>query len=137
MRVYWRYSCDHGHHWHFFREEDSHEAPEDAKCVEGHEAVTLSKCAPTPEVQITVRPAAYVGDSVTGRLQLEGRYLIVLSDLRGIIELVSIETFGWDEAVKYSRQFVGKTMEEVILRVKKMEATKKRRLFSRAGDRVD
>lgn len=98
MKAIWEYRCDFGHSWSVFRDEDAGELPEDAVCPFGHEAVTLHKSQLLNMVQVSLRPAARVVDSVTGRTGHEYEYFLVITDLHKGIERMSAKAFTWEAA---------------------------------------
>lgn len=107
-RVYRHYRCDHGHDWEVERDAAEPERAEDGQCAFGHEAMTRTDQMPADEVQVLIRPAARIVDSVTGQLGLEGRYWVVLLG-SGDKELCrSSKHYTWDEAVQLGRMLKGK-----------------------------
>jgi hypothetical protein len=98
VKAYWHYKCDHGHAWTVFRDAEADEDPADAVCPSGHEAVTLSKCPLLDVVQVSIRPAAQVIDSVTGRFGHEYEYYLVITDLHESAERMSAHRYTWSRA---------------------------------------
>ncbi len=107
MKVYWRYTCDFGHEWVLYRDEDVAESESDSYCPEGHPAVTLIKERPVDEVQITFRPAARIVDPVKFQVIMKGRYSLVLTDINEMQQLVSKQSFRWHEVVQLAAMFRG------------------------------
>ncbi|GAB6188173.1 hypothetical protein [Thermopirellula anaerolimosa] len=98
MKAYWFYTCELGHRWTLFREEDAAEAPSDAICPQGHEAVTLQKQRLLDMVQVAIRPAARVVDQRTGRIDHEYEYYLVVTDLHNNVERMSRKPLSWSDA---------------------------------------
>lgn len=113
-KEYRRYRCDHGHEWIIFKDESELELPENRLCPEGHEVVTLQREKVLGHVQITFRPAGRIIDSVKGQSIMEGRYYVVIDDLLSSKELVTDNTFTWDEACKFARKFDQKSIDWVL-----------------------
>jgi hypothetical protein len=111
MEVLRRYRCDHGHEWRVVVHEGDPEFPEHTRCPEGHEAVTCVEERPADEVQILIRPAARIVDSVTGQLADDGKYRFILLDRDGGTVEQSSNLYTWEEAVALGRLFRGKTVE--------------------------
>ena len=97
MKAYWLYTCDFGHVWTFFRDEDSTVNPHDQVCQFGHEAVTLSKQRLLDMVQVAIRPAAQIVDRVTQQIGNEYEYYLVVTDLHNNVERMSRRTYWWDQ----------------------------------------
>src|SRR5688572_14247627 len=93
MRVTWRYSCDFGHDWSFFRDEAAEERPEDATCPHGHPAVTLAKNRPADLFRVLLRPTAVV-DEVTQKVFGDGLYRIVLVNRDDVEERTSQQAYA-------------------------------------------
>lgn len=108
MRVYRVYHCDFGHQWTVTSQQGEPEKVEDTCCSEGHEAVTCNEELPADEVQILLRPAARIVDSVTGQVWLSARYFVVLLDRADQEICVSMEHYSWDESIKLAELFKGK-----------------------------
>ena len=98
MKAYWFYSCDFGHDWTFFRDEDTVINPHDEMCPFGHEAVTLSKQPMLDMVQVAIRPAARIVDKVKGQTAHEYEYYLVVTDLHNNIERMSRQPLTWHDA---------------------------------------
>ena len=105
MRTFRRFRCEHGHEL-LVRGPEPHAQP--PRCAEGHEAVTCNEEGPTEEVQILLRPAARVVDSITGRSILEGRYYLVLLTPEGLELRHSEEHYEWEDALRRASLFRGK-----------------------------
>jgi len=97
MKVYWLYQCDYGHSWILFRDEQELERSEDKICSFGHEAVTLRKRKPVDEVKIIIQPAGYVSDPVKNQVVFQNKYRLVISNLDGTEERVSVQVYSWKE----------------------------------------
>lgn len=108
MRVYRRYRCEFGHEWTVERRQGEAEAHGDARCPEGHEAITCNEELPVDEVQILLRPAARIVDGVTGTAWQIGRYFLVLLNRSDDELCVSREHYVWDEAIRLAALFKGK-----------------------------
>ena len=111
MKVWWRYRCDEGHAWEFFREEDSEERGDDVMCEHGHEAVTLQKFKPADGVRIALVPTERVMDAVTGKTSFSNRFLLELSAWPESECRLSRSAFDWSEAVRRAEQFRGLSSE--------------------------
>ncbi|MCC7385600.1 MAG: hypothetical protein IT384_27375 [Deltaproteobacteria bacterium] len=114
MRIVRQYTCDFGHRWHVKAQHDDAERPEDARCPEGHEAITRRDQEPADEVQIVLRPATRVLNQRTGSRILEGKYWLVLLDRVDAEVCTSTEMYGWDEIIKLSNLFRGKSVAEAL-----------------------
>jgi hypothetical protein len=113
MKVYWRYTCDYGHQWTLFRDENTEESSEDEFCPWGHEAVTLRKDVPIDEVVITFLPAGFIGDRIKNQVVQQGKYFFVLTDrVGGNDKRTSQQTYGWQEAIKLAERFRGLSREK-------------------------
>lgn len=97
MKASWLYCCDFGHTWTRYREEDASEMPGDNVCPEGHEAVVLRKQPMLDMVQIAIRPAARIVDSVKGQVGHEYEYYLVVTDLHGDAERMSRKPLAWHD----------------------------------------
>jgi hypothetical protein len=109
MKVYWKYTCDFGHHWEFFRDEHAPEQPGDALCPQGHTAVTLQKERPVDKVQITLRPAAVIVDAVKNQVGWERHYWFILTDTEGVEERISARPYLWREVLGLAERFQGRS----------------------------
>ena len=99
------YQCDLGHEWTVSARQGALERVEDTFCAEGHEAVTCREEPPADRVQLLLRPAARIIDSVTGRVRFADRYVVVLLS-RDDAELCSSEKqYAWDDAVALAALF--------------------------------
>lgn len=107
MRVYRKYTCESWHDWVICRQDTDPELPQDTLCPYGHEAVTRRDEPPADEVQLLLRPAARIIDSVTGRLGLEKRYWLVLLDREDAEIAVSKQHYTWDEVVQLAMRYRG------------------------------
>jgi hypothetical protein len=113
-RVYRNYRCDHGHDWEVERDSDEPEHDEDAQCAFGHEAVTRTDQIPVDEIQVLIRPAARIVDSITGQVGLEGRYWVVLLDPSDGELRRSSRHYVWEEAVQLARVVRGKDERSAV-----------------------
>lgn len=121
MRVYFELSCDFGHQWGGFLDEDA-EVPE--VCPEGHEAVTLKKMPPVDQVQVTIRPAGRLVDPVKGQYAFENKVQVIVSDMQGSWEYRSQQFYSWREAEAVARMFEKRSLaqsKEIIQRSVKNE----------------
>ena len=109
MREVRVYQCDYGHLWEVEAVQVQPEVEDDAVCPLGHEAVTRSDQIPADEVQILLRPAARIVDSVRGQVSLSGRYYLVLLDREDRELCCSCSHYEWEEAVKIAFLFKGKS----------------------------
>ena len=111
MDVYRTYRCDFGHKWSVRRSKTQGERPEDTRCPEGHEAITCQVEEPADEVQILIQPAARIVDPVKRQVVEQNKFRLVLLDRTGAELRRSSETYSWDEVIKMSALFRGKTAE--------------------------
>jgi hypothetical protein len=102
MKVYWHITCDYGHKWGGFLEEDAEIL---MRCPEGHEAVICCKEPPIDQVQVTIRPAGRIVDKVTKKSAGDRQVWIVVSDIQGCWEYQSQKIYSWREAEKIVRLF--------------------------------
>jgi hypothetical protein len=109
MKVHWEYRCDFGHDWSFYREEDAVEEPGDDICPYGHQAVVLRKLRPVDKVQITLRPASVLADTVTGQIAWERHYWFILSDIDGQEERRSKQVYLWRDVLGLAERFQGRS----------------------------
>jgi hypothetical protein len=114
MRAYRRYRCDEGHEWTVATQTGAPEIEANTICPHGHVAVTCNEELPADEVQILIRPAARVVDSVAGRIWDADRYFVVLLDRRDHELCMSKSHYPWDEAVKLALLFKGKTEDRAL-----------------------
>jgi hypothetical protein len=115
MRVYREYHCDFGHQWTVLSRQGEPEREQDTFCPEGHEAVTCNEQLPADEVQILLRPASRVVDSVTGKVRHSERYYLVLFDRADREMCVSKADYSWDEVVKLAALFHGKDESRALV----------------------
>lgn len=113
MRVYRRFRCEFGHEW-TLQTSSGDPVPSDARCPEGHQAVTLSEEPPADEFQILIRPAARIVDPVSGQVWLSGRYYVLLLDRDDQTVRLSSEHYGWEDALKTAALFRGKPTAEAL-----------------------
>jgi hypothetical protein len=116
MKVYWHLCCDYGHQWGGFFEEDA-DIP--MQCTDGHEAITCSKQAPIDQVQVTIRPAGRITDSVRHQTAFERYVWIIVSDIQGTWEYRSNKVYSWREAEQLIRLFESCTLDKAKLTVEK------------------
>ncbi len=103
MKAFWRYDCDFGHHWTFYRDLDAPERPEDTVCPFGHEAVTRTREPVVDRVEIAFRPGARVVDSVKGQIGHEYDFHLVLTDPRTGETRMSLRPVPWTEALRHAQ----------------------------------
>jgi hypothetical protein len=89
----------------FFRDEDAGEDPEDAVCPFGHEAVMLFKHRLIDAVQVAIRPAARVVDSVKGQVGHEYEFFLVITDLHTGKEMMTHRTYWWADVKDLADRF--------------------------------
>ena len=118
MKVYFELACDFGHDWGGFLDEEA-EVPE--VCPEGHEAVTLRKMPPIDQVQVTIRPAGRLANSVTGQHLFENRVQIIVSDIQGMWEYQSQKFYSWREAEAIVRMFEKTSLKQAKAIVERSE----------------
>lgn len=116
LRARWRYRCDFGHPGAAWEVAGRDAAPpiEDPRCCDGHEAVNEACYLPADEVQVLLRPVAWVSKQ-DGNAAISGgarTYKLVLLDRADCELLESAADYGWDEAVKIAQRFRGKTSKE-------------------------
>ncbi len=110
MRIYRRYRCEFGHEF-TTRGQQGVPPAHEARCPDGHAAVTVNEEAPADEVQVVLRPAARVVDRVTGRIWNSDRYYLVLLDREDRPVLESTGDYSWDEVIELAALFRGKTLD--------------------------
>ena len=93
---YWRLSCDDGHEWTLLLPDKTIPKPEDYLCAFGHDAVMRSLLPVPNSVQVSIRPAAYIG--YRDNVYLDGEYYLVVSNLCTGNERMSKQTYSWEEA---------------------------------------
>lgn len=114
MIVVRRYRCDEGHEWLIRRSDGEKEHPEDSICPFGHVAVTCRDEYPVEDVQILIKPAARIVDTVKKQRILEGRYLLSIVDREGQEICTTIENYDWDKIVKIACFFRDKSIEQAL-----------------------
>ena len=111
MKVYFALMCDFGHQWGGLFDEG---ADISELCPEGHEAVTLQKMPPIDQVQVTLRPAGRLADSVKGQYVFENKVQIIVSDIQGLWQYQSKKFYSWREAEGVLRLFEKRSLAQAI-----------------------
>jgi hypothetical protein len=109
MKVYVQLHCDYGHSWEDFVDENA-EVPK--VCPKGHEAVTYKKMPPIDQVQVTIRPAGRLADSVKEQYIYENKVQIIVSDIQETWKYHSQSLYSWREAEEILRKFEKRSLAQ-------------------------
>ncbi len=120
MKVYWEYMCDYGHHWNLYRDENAVQQEGDAICPFGHEAVIMQKVRPVDAVQITLKPAAVIADTVTQKVQWERHFWFIISDTEGDEIRQSAKPYLWRDVLGLAERFQGRSKASALQLWEKM-----------------
>lgn len=110
------FQCDYGHQW----EADVTDVPIDGRCPHGHDAVTEHYLPSAGRPMLGLESAARIVDDVTGRVEHEDEFYLVVDRQEFGEVLRSLASYPWPEAVRRLNELRGLPWADVERRWRRM-----------------
>lgn len=94
--------CDLGHRWEVRTDGGR---PESTACPEGHEAVSVRHAVPADRTTVSLVPAAWIADAVTGATADDSQFFLEIANAGRSEQRRSSKRMSWEEAVKHAELF--------------------------------